>query len=91
MNLMRTLAAALLLLLLPLTAVGQEQRDLEGMAVIGTQELPKALHIVPWKRAEPGDPAPPPGQGLLGDSLAPLDRDVFLRELDYYETLRTQR
>jgi hypothetical protein len=81
----------LALMALPVLSLAQEERDLEGMAVFGTQELPKSLFIVPWKRSEPGDPAPPPGQGLLGEGLSPLDRDVFLRELDYHETLRSGR
>jgi hypothetical protein len=53
-----------------------------GMSILGNQEAPKALVIVPWKRSEIGD-----SRGfatLLDDSRLPIDRDVFMRMLDYY-------
>lgn len=44
-------------------------------------EAPKGLSVVPWKRSEPG--ALPEGPlRLLDFPLAPLDPEVFLRELD---------
>lgn len=62
-------------------------KTLSGMSVLGNQEAPKSLVIVPWKSARIGDPV-----GLqrnVDDSRQPVDREVFMRELDYYE-LRTQ-
>ncbi len=56
---------------------------LDGMSILGNQEAPKALVIVPWKTSELGD-----ALGIvpmLDDSRAPVDRDVFLRALSYYE------
>ncbi len=76
---------------LPGGGMAQETRQLDGMSVIGAQELPKALYIIPWKQAEPGDPGPATAQGLLGEALAPLDRDIFRRELDYHQVLHRQR
>jgi hypothetical protein len=39
--------------------------------------------IVPWKGSEIGDM---PGLSrLLDDSIQPVDKDVFMRELAYYE------
>lgn len=64
-------------------AKGEETKELEGMSILGNQEAPKALVIVPWKTSELGDAlgiAP-----MLDDSRAPVDRDVFLRSLRYYE------
>ncbi len=61
-----------------------DQLDLEGATITGSQELPKALHIVPWKSAEAGDLAGRPLNSLVDEILAPIDRDVFLRELEYY-------
>jgi hypothetical protein len=61
--------------------------DLEGTTVIGNRELPKALHIVPWKAAESGALAGRPLNSLVDQALEPLDRDVFLRELEYYEAV----
>lgn len=54
-----------------------------GMSILGNQEAPKALVIVPWKQSEMGD-----AHGistLLDDSRLPIDRDVFMRLLSYYE------
>lgn len=63
--------------------------DLEGTTITGSQELPKALHIVPWKSSEAGDLAGRPLNSLVDEILAPIDRDVFLRELEYYEAVHS--
>jgi hypothetical protein len=56
---------------------------ISGMSILGNQEAPKALVIVPWKSSEIGDAAGL--DTLLDDSRQPVDRDVFMRELSYYE------
>jgi len=61
--------------------------DMDGTTVIGNRELPKALHIVPWKTANSGDLAGRPLNSLVDQTLEPLDRDVFLREVEYYEAV----
>jgi len=58
-------------------------KTLSGMSILGNQEAPKALVIVPWKSSEIGDPL-----GLdknLDGSRRPVDKEVFMRELDYYD------
>ena len=60
---------------------------LEGTTITGNRELPKALHIVPWKTAVPGDLAGRPMQSLVDEIMAPVDRDVMRRELEYYESV----
>jgi hypothetical protein len=58
-------------------------KALSGMSILGNQEAPKSLVIVPWKSSELGDTL-----GLaesLDDSRRPVDKEVFMRELDYYE------
>ncbi|HYQ72261.1 MAG TPA: hypothetical protein VET88_10075 [Gammaproteobacteria bacterium] len=72
---------------IPLLASGADSLDLEGTTVIGNRELPKALHIVPWKAADSGDLTGRPVNSLINQALEPLDRDVFLRELEYYEAV----
>lgn len=69
------------------TLGAQEQEpvvELEGMAIIGNRELPKALYIVPWKQPELGEIVGRPAESLLDAELEPLDRDVFQREVEYY-------
>jgi hypothetical protein len=54
-----------------------------GMSILGNQEAPKALVIVPWKSSELGNV-----QGistLLDDSRQPIDKEVFMRMLSYYD------
>ena len=63
--------------------------SLDGSTSVGNRELPKALHIVPWKSAETGDLAGRPMNSLIDEVLAPVDRDVFLRELEYYELVHS--
>ncbi len=58
-------------------------KKISGMSILGNQETPKALVIVPWKSSEIGDALG--FSALLDDSRRPVDRDVFMRELGYYE------
>jgi hypothetical protein len=54
-----------------------------GMSILGNQEAPKALVIVPWKESELGNV---PGiSTVLDDSRQPIDKEVFMRMLSYYE------
>lgn len=62
---------------------GADDKTLSGMSILGNQEAPKALVIVPWKSSRLGDEI-----GLsktLDDGRRPVDKDVFMRELAYYE------
>jgi hypothetical protein len=54
-----------------------------GMSILGNQEAPKSLVIVPWKSSEIGN-----GIGVaraLDTGIRAVDKDVFMRELRYYE------
>jgi hypothetical protein len=54
-----------------------------GMSILGNQEAPKALVIVPWKSSNLGNG--PSVSTLLDDSRQPIDKEVFMRMLSYYE------
>jgi hypothetical protein len=54
-----------------------------GMSILGNQEAPKALVIVPWKRSELGSALGI--STMLDDSRLPIDKEVFMRMLSYYE------
>lgn len=58
-----------------------------GMSVLGNQEAPKALVLVPWKSSEIGNSLGI--STMLDDSKQPVDKEVFMRELSYYE-IRSQ-
>jgi len=61
--------------------------ELDGMAVFGNRELPKALFIVPWKDPEAGLAPDRPVNSLIDEALQPVDPDVFRRKLQYYDTV----
>ena len=64
-----------------------DRLQLDATAITGNRELPKVMSIVPWKAAEPpGGPDRPMGS-LIDELLAPLDRDEFRREINYYRDL----
>ena len=52
------------------------------MSIVGNDEAPKSLVIVPWKSSELGDTLA--ASRALDDGRQPVDRDVFGRALDYY-------
>lgn len=72
-----------------LPAGAGETLTLDGATIVGNRELPKVLHVVPWKAAEPGDLAGRPVNSLVNEILAPVDRDVLLRELEYYKAVHS--
>src|SRR5262249_20408407 len=54
-----------------------------GMSILGNQEAPTSLVIVPWKSSEVGRATGI--SPMLDDSRRPVDKEVFMRELRYYE------
>ncbi len=63
---------------------GSEAKELSGMSILGNDETAKALYIVPWKSSEIGLAADL-RSGLLNDAMVPVDKEVFMRELQFYE------
>ena len=55
---------------------------LSGMSVVGNDDAPKSLVIVPWKSSELGTRLDV--SQLVDDGRQPVDREVFMRELNYY-------
>jgi hypothetical protein len=75
----------LCLLLAPVCTAAAEDKakELSGMSIVGNDEAPKALYIVPWKRSEIG--VETSLSMMLTESAMPVDRDVFMRQLDFFE------
>jgi len=61
----------------------EKPKTLSGMSILGNEEAPKSLVIIPWKSSELGDDISL--SDTLDDRARPVDKDVFLRELSYYE------
>ncbi len=96
----RKLASCLALILLPAAVLANEpaklvdpavegEKLLSGMSIVGNDEAPKSLVIVPWKSSELGDTLAV--LRALDDGRHPVDRDVFMRALSYYEIRAAHR
>jgi hypothetical protein len=75
---------ALTTLLVAGSAFAQDRADIDRTQIIGNRELPKVLYIVPWKKPLPGALAGRPLASVLDEALAPVDRDVFRRQVSYH-------
>jgi hypothetical protein len=64
------------------TASEQEAKEMSGMSIVGNDEAPKSLYIVPWKSSEIG--VETSLNTLLNEGDVPVDREVFKRQLDFY-------
>lgn len=64
-----------------------DRLELGTTSITGNQELPKVMYVVPWKKAELGDLSGRPARSLIDEILAPVDRDVFRREVGYFDTV----
>jgi hypothetical protein len=56
---------------------------MSGMSILGNEDAPKSLVLVPWKSSQLADM--PSVSRLLDSATQPVDKDVFMRELAYYE------
>ena len=65
-----------------------QPKTMSGMSVLGNEEAPKSLVIVPWKSSELGDNISL--SDTLDDRARPVDKEVFLRQLHFYE-IRAER
>jgi hypothetical protein len=64
-------------------ALAQDRANIDRTQIIGNRELPKVLYIVPWKKPVPSELSGRPVASVLDEALAPLDRDVFRRQVQY--------
>jgi hypothetical protein len=62
--------------------------ELSTATVTGDREQPKVMYIVPWKRSDIGDLEGKPMNSLVDEVLSPVDRDVFKREVRYYDAVK---
>lgn len=66
-----------------------EPHVVSGMSITGNNEAPKSLYIVPWKTSEIGLETRLTSS-LLNEDMAPVDKTVFMRELDFYKLSNPQ-
>jgi hypothetical protein len=65
-----------------------DAKELSGMSIVGNDEAPKALYIVPWKSSEIG--VETSLDMMLNEGDVPVDRDVFKRQLEFYQVSTTK-
>ncbi len=58
-------------------------KTMSGMSILGNEEAPKSLVIIPWKSSRMGEEINL--ADTLDDRAQPVDKDVFLRELRFHE------
>ena len=71
-------------------AAAQDRAEIDRAQIIGNRELPKVLYIVPWKKPVPGDLSSRPLDSVLDEALAPVDRDVFRRQVRYDAVIQSR-
>ena len=64
------------------TPAREEIKTMSGMSILGNEEAPKSLVIIPWKSSEIGSDLSL--SDTLDERARPVDKEVFLRELHYY-------
>lgn len=57
-----------------------------GTTIVGEQETPLGLYIMPWRGSTAASGLDRPAR-FLRESLVPVDADVFRRQVDYYRAL----
>ena len=64
-------------------ADGSEAKEMSGMSIVGNDEAPKSLYIVPWNSSQIGGETSL--DTMLNDDDVPVDREVFKRQIEFYQ------
>jgi hypothetical protein len=80
---LRLLAVVAAMVAVVAPALAEDRADIDRTQIIGNGELPKVLYIVPWKKPLAEDLSGRPVRSVLDEALAPIDRDVFQRQINY--------
>ncbi len=67
-------------------SLAEQRLEMEGAAIFGNKESPNVLYVVPWRQAKRLTGMMPPEMTTMEELLVPLDRDVFRRRVDWYQT-----
>ena len=50
--------------------------------IVGNQEQPEVIYIIPWQQIDAPEPSYQPMQQLIDGQFEPLDRDEWRRKID---------
>lgn len=82
---MKTIIITGAILVMSLRVMAEDDvKELSGISIIGNKEAPKSLYIVPWKNSEVGVETSLTSS-LMDESSRLIDKEVFMRELEFYE------
>ena len=76
--------AGIVLLTVTFSCQAEETIQLEKGAIIGNQEAPKAIYIVPWRQLTPVDIKGLEISILLDEELELIDPETFKRQVELY-------
>ena len=62
---------------------GSEAKEMSGISIVGNDEAPKSLYIVPWNSSEIGGETSL--DTMLNEGDVPVDREVFKRQIEFYQ------
>lgn len=65
---------------------GQSSGEGQGTVIVGDRESPIGLYIMPWRDSSAAADMDRPARLVKADMM-PIDRPVFLRELQYHRAL----
>lgn len=85
---MKRLFGLTLMTLAPLVAAQEAVVTLRA-TVTGNQEQPKVMYIVPWQQPGSTEFDYEPGSSFAAELFSPLDRDEFVRGLNYQAAIST--
>lgn len=80
-----------LILLMSVTSYAADGVITLRSTVKGNQEQPKVMYVLPWQAADRIEMKYRPDTQWLGEVFAPVDRDEFIRELNYRKQSRDQQ
>jgi hypothetical protein len=60
-----------------------EAREMSGISIVGNDEAPQSLYIVPWNSSEIGGETSL--DTMLSEDDVPVDREVFKRQIEFYQ------
>ncbi len=80
-----------ILLMVNSALAAEERLDLEGTSIIGSNELPQVLIIVPWKKTGMGRIRLPAEISLAKEMLEPIDRSVLHRDINSFYAMKATK
>ncbi len=62
----------------------EDRLQLEGVSIIGNDEMPGVLYVSPWQKLRQRISTGKPVNSLINEKLVSIEREMFLRRLKYY-------